>query len=168
MKHFLLVGIEHLMTGLILKSDSALRFDMESASTMRVSADTPITAYWQVTQGFIESTEDTEDKDFPKYSHGEMEHYAKNVAQVMRDRETRSFDMQVYTREFMYTVNGRPSRLGPDEPACFPVAVVKAMRRKHGAEADKFLAMLRWSHDHWYYNHDRMYIGVEPDGYIHT
>lgn len=167
----LLLGIEHLMTGVQVQCKDPVIFERESASVVRVTSDSPIRAYWPVKQAFLEA------EDLPaevltheaKFSNGEAEHYAKNVAAVMQDREQRSYDMQTYSRRPDYPgPDGIDSRYAPGEPSPFPMAVVRAMRRKHGAEADKFLAMLRWAGDHWFYHLGNMYLGVEPDGYIHS
>ena len=77
----------------------------------------------------------------------------------MRVEVERAFKMQTYERI--------GSKLDQGEPAFTP-EVVRSMRVKFGADADQWLAKLRWAGDHWFFNKDRMYHGVEPDGYIHT
>lgn len=176
-----LLGIEHLMTGVKLMANPnkdpnpVFTFERESPSIVAVHCDVPFDIYWPVTQSLTSAVE-TEVKE-GRYSQGEVEWYAKMVADAMVDQENRSiWDMQTYTRKVgeysaptpQETGGSYGSRYAPGEPSPFPMAVVKAMRAKHGKDADKFLAELRWNRDHWFYNHHNMYVGVEPDGYIHT
>jgi len=169
MKHVLVIGIEHLMTGIQLIGKDhchGFQFIRESPSIVRVESDEPFYANWP-NRCIMDSH--PVDESFKSYfaGDGEIEWYAKIVGSAMVDVDQRSYDMQTYTRRF--GEGGDPdSRYAPTEPQSFPQAVVEAMRRKHGARANEFLAMLRWNHDHWFYNHERMYIGVEPDGHIHT
>lgn len=163
--HVLLVGIEHLMTGIQIKTQGA-RFERESASVIRVTSHLPIEAYWPVNGAFMMSTD--QDVTLPQYSAGEAEHYAQVVGPALVDIDLRSYDMQTYTRTAEYYYNGDYHRLAETEPSRFPEAVIKSMRRKWGAKANEWLAKLRWSRDHWFFHHASIYHGVEPDGHIHT
>ncbi len=165
MKHVLVLGIEHLMTGIQLFGDvDAFQFERESPSMVKVTANGPFKAYWP-NRSILDSVpvEEPFETHFPK--DGEVEWYAKRMAEAMRKCDEESYKMQNYARRPMEYPG---EELSPTEPYPFPKAVVDAMRNKHGADADTFLSRLRWNGDHWFYNHDRMYIGVEPDGYIHT
>lgn len=167
--HVLLIGIEHLMTGVQIKTAGAsLTFERESSSVMRVLSHMPIEAYWPVNCAFMESTEAPRGNP-EKYSAGEAEYYAQVVGPAMVDLDQKSYDMQTYNRRPEYTgPDGVPSRWAPSEPSRFPLEVIKSMRAKFGKDSDKWLAELRWNGDHWFFTKDRMYHGVEPDGYIHT
>lgn len=166
-RHKLLLGIEHLMTGVQVNNDGYdLEFHRESPSIVRIESHGPITAYWPINGATINSEEF--DAKPARYGGGEAEWYALVVGKSMAEADDKSYSMQTYTRRADWMIDGKPSRYAPGEPQRFPEAVVTAMRRKHGAKADEFLAQLRWAGDHWFYNHERMYIGVEPDGYIHT
>jgi hypothetical protein len=149
--HKLLVGIEHLMTGVQLTSDSPITFERESASVMRAMSVSTIQAYWPLKQSFMESVE--EDREREEYSSGEAEFYARVYGHAMRGTDTWALDQ--------LEIKGVPR---PGE------AVVKAMRRKFGAMADKYITQLKWDGlgKYYYFTHAGMYHGVEPDGYIHT
>lgn len=166
MIHQLLIGIEHLMTGIVLQpaEGCTIQFERESASIVRAISDKPFAAHWPVSQSWMNSTESI--KSASVYSHGEAEWYGQVVAPALAAQDERSqITMQTYTRPPRMYGEGR---YAPSEPAPFPWAVVRAMRRKFGKDADKWLAELRWSRDHWFFIKDRMYHGVESDGYIHT
>ena len=168
MYHKIEVGIEHLMTGICFfpKPDHAVQFIRVSASIVAAISDEPFTAHWP-NRCHMEST--PYEFRFEQSGQGTVDWYAKVLAGVMQDAEQRLYDMQTYNRTAMYTgLDGQQSRYAPNEPSPFPQAVVNAMRNKHGAEAEKYLAMLRWSFDHWGYSYAGMYLGVEPDGYIHS
>lgn len=145
--HVLLVGVEHLMTGLQLATEnhSQLTFERESASIVRVMADSPITAYWPVKQSTTTSSE-TEAKP-EKYSTGEVE-------------------CAVKVCEAMQVADRTPDR-GDD---VLPWPVIKAMRRKFGREANDYMRPYKlYSYgSYWGFTHAGMFHGVEPDGYIHT
>lgn len=51
-----------------------------------------------------------------------------------------------------------------------PGVVTKSVRdfARDNESADKYLAALRWSGDHFSFNAHGMYVGVELDGYLHT
>lgn len=169
--HMMLVGIEHLTTGIqfLMAEGKTLTFERESPSMFRAISSAPFNAYWPVKQTLTQSTE-TEQVKLEQYSNGEAEWYATKAANALADIDNRSVhDMQTYTRTADYmSLDHTPSRYAPNEPNPFPWAVVKAMRRKHGKEADKKLAELRWNKDHWYYYSGSMYLGVETDGTIHS
>ena len=59
-------------------------------------------------------------------------------------------------------------KMRPDK---IPPAVTDAIKKfVHGRDldADKIIASLRWSYDHFSFDWCGMYVGVELDGYIHT
>jgi len=157
----LTMGIEHLMTGVALRSTgdpdapsapaeaSVFTFERESASVVAVTSDEPFEAYWPVKQCFL-TAEKVPDKGEPLYSHGEAEWYAQVMGHAMRVAD------QAYTEKATH---------GP-----IPAVVVKAIRAKHGTTADDVLASLKWDglNKCWYYNWAGMFVGVETDGYIHT
>jgi hypothetical protein len=169
MKHVLVLGIEHLMTGIQLVGKDhchGFQFVRESPSTVRVESDEPFYANWP-NRCIMDSAPIEESFKGHFHGDGEIEWYAQVVAPAMVKADQSSYEMQNYTRrgkEYAGVIGGMNER----EPVGFPPAVVNAMRRKHGATANTYLAMLRWNRDHWFYNHYRMYIGVEPDGHIHT
>lgn len=144
--HTLLLGIEHLMTGVQVAADNGdqLTFERESASIIRVMSDSKITAYWPVQQVTIFSTES--DAKPEKYSSGEVE-WGVKIAEAMRHSD----------------------RI-PDRSDVLPWLVVKAMRRKFGRMANDFLrpVILKKYGEYWGFEHQGMFHGVEPDGYIHT
>lgn len=45
-------------------------------------------------------------------------------------------------------------------------SIVKFARTKERAQ--EYLDQLRWSYDHFSFNAHGMYVGCEPDGYLHT
>ena len=51
-----------------------------------------------------------------------------------------------------------------------PDTVIRAMRRKHGKDADKYIQQLRWDamNKCWFYELRGMLLEVEEDGYIHS
>jgi hypothetical protein len=188
MYHKIEVGIEHVMTGIcfhLAEGASGIQFHPVSATMFAAYSDKEFSATWPVTQGTVYSTP----AEMPKsdYTDGESRWYANVMASAMRAADDRSYDMQTYNRrgdehynpvcvhcgfiDNAICVNHKPgytSRYQPNEPRMFPKAVVRAMRRKFGKDADEWLAKLRWSHDHWYFHYANMYHGVEPDGHIHT
>lgn len=170
--HGIILGIEHLMTGLVLtpKDGHAIQFIRESPSCVKAISDEPFYASWGMNPTILMDSTEFE-YEYKAPGHGDVEWYAGVVADAMIKAERRLYDMQTYTRkadEFGDPYEGGTGYYARGEPVPFPVAVVNAMRRKHGKDTAKFLAMLRWTGDHWFYNHNKTYVGVEPDGYIHT
>lgn len=165
--HKMLLGIEHLMTDVQLTEQNPQRppnspyhnpavfkFQQESPSMVRVLCEEPFQAYWPHTQGFIYSTPcslgEITEYDKVRYGSGEAEWWAKVAGEALR---------QTYHLPTASIPNKQP-----------PDAVLRAMRRKHGATADTYIAMLRWDslNGCWFYTLNGMYLGVEPDGYIHS
>ena len=146
--HKLVLGIEHLMTGVQVmgKSESQVfQFHRESPSMVAIVSDEPFDSYWPVNHAFIQSTEYPEMATSPEqYGTGEVEHYAKRVVPAM-----------VKADEW------------PDMNPPLPWPVVKAMRNKFGSAVWPPL-----SYDSickcWMFTYCGMVHGVEPDGYIHT
>lgn len=54
------------------------------------------------------------------------------------------------------------------EPDAIPTAVVAAICKAWPDQAAEILQQIKWNHDHWYIQRWGMYVGIEPDGYIHT
>ncbi len=168
--HKMLLGIEHLMTGVQLRVDMSLpdyqetlQFQQESPSVVRVICAEKFNAYWpqrhsyllgRHSQVFLSSVECTpeEEKTYEalKYGAGEAEWWAQVAGEALR---------QTY---HLPTANIREH-----QP---PDTVIRAMRRKHGKEADKYIQQLRWDamNKCWFYTYAGMYLGVEQDGYIHS
>lgn len=172
--HSLTVGIEHLFTGIVFHSNAdtsrGFQFEKESASIFRVYSDEPFYALWnhRIT---AESLPCGAPPEHPYGSiDGPAQYYAQVTGPALVDLDNKlRIDSQGYSRKCDWTDrNGTPSRFAPNEPTPFPQAVVDAVVRKHGAKAFEILASLRWAGDHWFYTSGNMYIGVEPDGYIHT
>ena len=164
----MLLGIEHLMTDIQLMEQNPQRppnspyhnpavfkFQQESPSVVRVLCEEPFQAYWPHTQWFVYSTpcslEEITEYDKAKYSVGEAEWWAQVAGEALR---------QTY---HLPTAAIPGDKLPPD-------AVLRAMRNKHGAEADTYIAKLRWDglNKCWFYTYAGMYLGVEEDGYIHS
>lgn len=148
MKHVLVVGIERLMTGLQVATEKQydMTFERESASTIRILCDSPITAYWPVKQCTTYST--AFDKVVPeKFSEGEVEHVVEKVARAMAVAD-----------------------IIPTRDDHLPWPVIKSMRRKFGVRANDYLrpSMLKSYGTYWGFEYAGMFHGVEPDGYIHT
>lgn len=162
--HQLLIGVEHLMTGVQVSAmdpegsptGGVLTFERESASIVRVLCDQPILAYWPVKQLEIHSTEVT-DYEPVRHGYGEAEWCAQVMASAMRKADSVAID-------------NYHSRQRNDKAPPLPDAVILAMRRKHGAQADSFISALQWDglNGCWCYEHAGMYLGVEQDGYIHS
>lgn len=174
--HKLTVGIEHLMTGLQMSvcdlskpPQAPFVFQRESPSIVAILYPERFQAWWPCKQCWLSSTEVPigEIGKYTKYSGGEAEWWAQVVAPKMVECETQSYDMQTHTRVYGECGDTK-SRYAPSEPHSFPEAVVMAMRRKHGVNSDAMLSRLRWAGTHWFYTEAGMYVGVEPDGYIHT
>lgn len=159
--HKLLLGIEHLMTGVQLRVDMSLpdyqetlHFQQESPSVVRVICAEPFNAYWPHSQSFLSSVECTPEEaktyESIKYGSGEAEWWAKVAGDALR---------QTYHLPTANITGNQP-----------PDAVIRAMRRKHGKEADKYIQQLRWDamNKCWFYTYAGMYLGVEEDGYIHS
>ena len=165
--HKLLLGIEHLMTDIQLMEQNPQRppnspyhnpavfkFQQESPSMVRVLCEEPFQAYWPHTQGFVYSTpcslEEITEYDKAKYSVGEAEWWAQVAGEALR---------QTY---HLPTANIREH-----QP---PDTVIRAMRRKHGKDADKYIQQLRWDamNKCWFYTYAGMYLGVEQDGCIYS
>lgn len=162
MKHKVLLGIEHLMTGVMVRSagNDVLVFERESASVVRVTSGTAIEVYWPVNQVWIKSEEIPEPAQATKYSHGEAEWYAQVVGSEMAVLD--GIAHQQYR-------NHNAKHFDDKDIRPLPEAVIKAMRRKHGKDANKYIRELTWSMGgYWAYQCDGMYLGVEPDGYIHS
>ena len=136
--HKMLLGIEHLMTGIRIteryKPDDPITpplvfiFQQESPSVVRVISDGPFNAYWPHLQTFLESVECTpeEEKTYEalKYGTGEAEWWAQVAGEALR---------QTYHLPTANIISNQP-----------PDAVIRAMRAKHGKEADKYIQQLRW------------------------
>lgn len=165
--HKMLLGIEHLMTDVQLTEQNPQRppnspyhnpavfkFQQESPSVIRVLCEEPFQAYWPHTQGFVYSTPcslgEITEYDKVRYGSGEVEWWAQVAGEALR---------QTY---HLPTANIREH-----QP---PDTVIRAMRRKHGKEADKYIQQLRWDgmNKCWFYTYAGMYLGVEQDGYIHS
>jgi hypothetical protein len=163
MRYKLIVGIEHLMTGIqfhpadYIGELPPLQFERESASTMAVLALAPFMATW-VDDIRIMAT--TEDAGIPmcSTSAGEIEYIANVVAGAMQDAEQLSADRRGYTT---------PAWQRTDWPTFTP-EVIASMRRKFGKHANEWLGQLQWDRDHWFFIRNDVYHGVEPDGHIHT
>ena len=162
--HKMLLGIEHLMTGIQLRVDvpmpdyqETLQFQQESPSVVRVICAEKFNAYWPHSQVFLSSVECTpeEEKTYEalKYGAGEAEWWAKVAGKALRE----TYELP------LASMRGLTANIPPD-------AVLRAMRRKHGAEADKYIANLTWDglNKCWFYTHAGMLLGVEEDGYIHS
>ena len=160
--HKMLLGIEHLMTGVQLRVDMSLpdyqetlQFQQESPSVVRVICAEKFNAYWPHSQVFLSSVECTpeEEKAYEalKYSAGEAEWWAKVAGEALR-------------QTYHLPTAAIPGKKQPTD------AVLQAMRRKHGALADAFIAALRWEalNRCWFYELRGMLLEVEEDGYIHS
>ena len=168
--HKMLLGIKHLMTGVQLKerpsdvrtdgiqvissNPAQFIFHQESPSIVCVISDKPFHAYWPCHQSYLQSTEGTiEDEKnygFIKYGAGEAEWWAQVAGEALR---------QTY---HLPTANIREH-----QP---PDTVIRAMRRKHGEDADKYIQQLRWDdiNKYWFYTYAGMYLRVEQDGCIYS
>lgn len=178
--HSLTVGIEHLFTGICFHPHETenppfpggFQFEKESASIFRVYSPVPFYAVWN--QRITAESQPCAAP--PERSYGSVEgpaqYYAQVVGPAMVDLDNKlRIDSQTYSRKAEWAIKDGPnklSRFAPNEPTPFPQAVVDAIMRKHGAKSFEVLASLRWAGDHWYYTSGNMYVGVEPDGYIHT
>ena len=159
--HKLLLGIEHLITGVQLRGTSTTpdypgtyTFHMESPSIIRVLSDGEFMAYWPHTNSTVDSTpcttEEATQYEKIRYSHGEAEWWARVAGEALRQ-----------------TYHLPTAKIAGNQP---PDAVIRVMRRKHGKEADKYIQQLRWDDMNkcWFYTYAGMYLGVEQDGYIHS
>ena len=170
--HKMLLGIKHLMTGVQLKerpsdvrtdgiqvissNPAQFIFHQESPSIVCVISDKPFHAYWPCHQSYLQSTEGTiEDEKnygFIKYGAGEAEWWAQVAGEALR-------------QTYHLPTAAIPGKKQPTD------AVLQAMRRKHGALADAFIAALRWEalNRCWFYELRGMLLEVEEeDGYIHS
>lgn len=151
--HKILLGIEHLMTGVQVRSPKGdvLTFQRESASVVRVISDSEMEMYWPVKQCWLSSTEfdnEVEKHSQIKYGEGEIEWYAQVMAgQMVRTDEA-----------FTPIIKDHP----------VPYAVVKSIRAKFGANADDVLCTLKYYGGYYGFTWGNMFVGVEPDGYMHT
>ena len=166
--HKMLLGIEHLMTGVqfaetrpeeppidngLPPSEAMYTFHQESPSIVCVVSDKPFDACWPVYDSFINSTPCTPEEEVKykklRYGRGEAEWWAQVAGEALR---------QTYHLPTASIISNQP-----------PDAVIRAMRRKHGKEADKYIQQLRWvgMNKCWFYTYAGMYLGVEQDGYIH-
>ena len=165
--HKMLLGIEHLMTDIQLMEQNPQRppnspyhnpavfkFQQESPSVVRVLCEEPFQAYWPHTQGFVYSTPcslgEITEYDKVRYGSGEAEWWAQVAGEALR---------QTY---HLPTANIREH-----QP---PDTVIRAMRRKHGKDADKYIQQLRWDdmNKRWFYTYAGMYLRVEQDGCIYS
>lgn len=160
MKHKLIIGFEHLMTGVQLRSEKGdlLTFERESPSMVRVLSDSPIESYWPAKQAWITSEELAAELEAEKYSEGEIEWYAQKVCPELVALD--SVANQQYRNHNV--------RFYGEDMKDLPPAVIKAMRRKHGAEANLYIRELKPYGSYWGYEIHGMFLGVEPDGYIHS
>ena len=97
----LLLGIEHLMTGVQLRSldndGGTFAFYRQSASIVRVESHEPFAAYWPVKQAFIEAEFVDTYRTCPGqpvpvpavYSTGEAEWYAQVMGEAMRNADSK-------------------------------------------------------------------------------
>ena len=180
--HKMLLGIEHLMTDIQLMEQNPQRppnspyhnpavfkFQQESPSMVRVLCEEPFQAYWPHTQGFIYSTpcslEEITEYDKAKYSVGEAEWWAQVAGEALRGL----YSPAIMDDRSTLTDLGLVRRVKKISEAP-PLPVLRAMRRKHGKEADKYIQQLRWDgmNKCWFYTYAGMYLGVEEDGYIHS
>ncbi len=80
------IGIEHLMTGIQIRSEKGdvLTFERESPSVVRVLSESPMECYWPAKQAWISGHEVMDGWKGPEqFSHGEIEWYANVVASAM-------------------------------------------------------------------------------------
>ena len=174
--HKLLLGIEHLMTGVQLRGTSTTpdypgtyTFHMESPSIIRVLSDGEFMAYWPHANSTIDSTpctvEEVAQYEKTKYSHGEAEWWAQVAGEALRGL----YSPAIMDDRSTLTDLGLVRRVKKISEAP-PLPVLRAMRAKHGKEADKYIQQLRWDgmNKCWFYTYAGMYLGVEEDGYIHS
>jgi len=174
--HKMLLGIEHLMTGIQLRVDvpmpdyqETLHFQQESPSVVRVTCAEPFNAYWPHSQAFLSSVECTpeEAKTYEdiRYGSGEVEWWAQVAGEALRGL----YSPAIMDDRSTLTDLGLVRRVKKISEAP-PLPVLRAMRAKHGKEADKYIQQLRWDgmNKCWFYTYAGMYLGVEQDGYIHS
>lgn len=144
MRHVLVLGIEHLMTGVHLDSQSPLTFERESASMVRVISYSTIVSTWPVNGAWLESTE--QDITPTSYGAGNAEWYAQVMSKAMQAKDT-------------------PLTPYPDMPEC----VIRAMRNRFGAQAGQYITALVDHGDYYGFHYANMFIGVEKrDGHMHS
>lgn len=152
MAYSVLLGIEHLMTGVQIRSPKGdvLTFHHESASVVRVECDSEINCYWPVKQAWMGNQECTASTE--QYTEGEAEWLGQVMVPAMQKADC------AHGHEY------REMELG------IPWQVVKAIRAKFGRDADQWIAKLSWDGlmKCWYFTYAGMFHGVEPDGCIHT
>lgn len=170
--HKLSIGIEHLFTGIQLREqdlvdDRTFTFQQESPTIVRVLNAGPFQAYWPCKQSFLSSVECTpeEEKEYtgPKhqYSQGEAEWLIARVLPRVNEAHSSANTARQHNA---------PLRRMKNQPVYLPEVVVKALRRKYGAESDSIAVRLLWDGlmKCWTYTHNGIFYGVEEDGYIHT
>jgi hypothetical protein len=153
-----IVGIEHLMTGVQIRAEGVVQIEPHGSTQFKLSSDQDFDAYALVPMQMLQTSE-TDNKwpsKVPSATFGEFEYHSVHTSALLVDAAYKSFAAQGKNRTIEHT-----------EPPFTP-AVVAAMRRKHGADADTYLAKLQWAGKYWFYTHNNMYVGVEPDGHIHT
>lgn len=172
--HKLSLGIEHLFTGVQLGAQNSdesrglvFTFQQESPTIVRVLADHPFMAYWRVKYSTIYSTPCTPEEDSeyegPKhqYSQGEAEWLIARVLPRVNEAHSSANTARQHNA---------PLRRMKNQPVYLPEVVVKALRRKYGAESDSIAVRLLWDGlmKCWTYTHNGIFYGVEEDGHIHS
>ncbi len=181
--HKLTLGIEHLFTGIQLMEQNPQRppnspyhnqavftFQQESPTMVRVLCEEPFQTYWPHAQIFLYSTPCSLDEiteyegSKHQYSQGEAEWWAQKAAQDLRTA------YEFCNLERTHKFNGRGVTLDRSPGVILPDVVLKALRRKYGADADAIGRLLQWDGimKCWTYTHNGIFYGVEEDGYIHS
>jgi len=152
MTYQMVIGIEHLMTGILFDANAALQFNRNSASTFRITSSEPFNSYWLPRQIFLSAIEITESENSapePRCSVGEVEWYAQVMAQAMAFAE------------------GKAAQTNEGQQVPYPV--LRGLMRKFGVEAGTWVKQLRYSHmGCWMFNWCGMVLGVEKNGDIHS
>lgn len=155
--HSLVVGIEHLMTGVqfCADMDGHLTFGFESPSMVKVTSDKPFQAWWKAKDVLMDSTEEPDNET--KFGTGEIEWWAQVMGPVMYER---------YHRPVVFYT----TRENHPNPPAVPSAVIRALHNKFGATADDYIAAMRWDGLNKCYmlQWAGMWLGIEIDGYIHS
>lgn len=160
MRQQLLLGVEHLFSGGELCSladdDKALfkpRFEWESASIVKVTADVPFAWVWWT---------------------GEREHW-RSHAVLSSEWEVHPDEQKQLTpsAEWLVTkyaphMRDQWNKLQLAVPDRMSRVVAQAIMNKWGREAASVFHDVKWHGDYWGVERDGMFYGIEPDGYIHT
>lgn len=167
--HKLLLGIEHLFTGIEVCSrdiHAPIRFVKESASVVAAVSKEPMVAYWLATQGWLESVEMTKEEEEKhkkvKYTQGAAEYYARKVAPRMREGELGEIEPLEY----------RKARARHPEIELVPIPreVDVALMNRFGEAATSAKHQMFWDAlgGCWMLQWAGMLLGIEKDGYIHS